>query len=113
MLKENMDHGVSEKVWDSAKDEASKIMIECAKAKRTISYSALVARISSMTLSARDPRLFAMLGEISCDEDEMGRGMLTVLVVHKSGDMKPGAGFFELAKYLERNTDDLLACLLG
>lgn len=105
-----MDHGVSQKIWNAAKQEASKVMIECARAKRTISYSDLVAQISSMTLAARDPRLFDMLGEISCDEDEKGRGLLTVVVVHKSGDMKPGVGFFELAEYLDRDTNDLLAC---
>jgi hypothetical protein len=44
-----------------------------------------------------------MLGEISEGEDAAGRGMLTVIVVHKHGDMqtrtgllrvgpKPGAG---------------------
>jgi len=110
MLREDMDHGVSQKIWNAAKQEASKVMIECARAKRTISYSDLVAQISSMTLAARDPRLFDMLGEISCDEDEKGRGLLTVVVVHKSGDMKPGVGFFELAEYLDRDTNDLLAC---
>ena len=35
-----------------------------------------------------------MLGDISSAEDDAGRGLLTVVVVHKSGDMKPGPGFF-------------------
>ena len=36
--------------------------------------------------------------------------MLSVIVVHKSGDMQPGPGFFELAKKLGRNTSDILQC---
>jgi len=39
-----------------------------------------------------------MLGEISQEEDAAGRGMLSVIVVHKVGDMQPGPGFFQLAK---------------
>ena len=49
-----------------------------------------------------------MLGEISSEEDAAGRGMLTVLVVHRAGDMQPGPGFFELAKQLGRNTSNIL-----
>ena len=55
-------------------------------------------------------RLFHMLGEISSAEDADGRGMLTVVVVHKVGDMQPGPGFFELAKSLGRDTGDILKC---
>ena len=39
-----------------------------------------------------------MLGEISSAEDAAGRGMLTVVVVHKAGDMQPGPGFFRAGK---------------
>ena len=35
-----------------------------------------------------------------------GRGMLSVIVVHKQGDMQPGPGFFELAQRLGRDTSD-------
>jgi molybdopterin synthase catalytic subunit len=64
----------------------------------------LVKKIKSIKLDAHDPRLFHMLGEISSEEDTAGRGMLTVVVVHKVGDMQPGPGFFELAKHLGRDT---------
>jgi len=36
--------------------------------------------------------------------------MLSVIVVHKFGDMQPGPGFFELAKKLGRDTSDILKC---
>lgn len=36
--------------------------------------------------------------------------MLSAIVVHKTGDQEPGAGFYELAAQLGRNTDDRLKC---
>lgn len=36
--------------------------------------------------------------------------MLSVIVVHKSGDMQPGPGFFELADELGCDTTDILSC---
>jgi molybdopterin synthase catalytic subunit len=86
------------------------IMIERAKVRGMIAYSDLVKRIKSIRIEAHDPRLFHMLGEISSEEDAAGRGMLTVLVVHRAGDMQPGPGFFELAKQLGRNTSNILKC---
>ncbi|MBL7131901.1 MAG: hypothetical protein ISS45_10975 [Candidatus Omnitrophica bacterium] len=51
-----------------------------------------------------------MLGEISGEEDAVGRGMLSVVVVHKHGDMQPGPGFFDYAEELGRDTSDILKC---
>src|SRR6266403_499790 len=62
------------------------------------------------SLDPHDQRLFHLLGEISSEEDASGRGMLSVIVVHKFGDMQPGPGFFELAKKLGRDTSDILKC---
>ena len=36
--------------------------------------------------------------------------MLTVLVVHKTGDMEPGKGFYELAHSLGRDISDRERC---
>ena len=47
-----------------------------------------------------------MPGEISPEEDEEGRGLLTVVVVHKTGDRKPGPGFFRLARSRGRHIVD-------
>jgi hypothetical protein len=73
-------------------------------------YSELVTFIHSLQLDAHDPRLFHLLGEISREEDAAGRGMLTVIVVHKHGDQRPGFGFFELAEELGRDTSDNDEC---
>jgi hypothetical protein len=50
-----------------------------------------------------------MLGEIAPEEDKAGRGMLTVVVVHKTGDIEPGPGFYETAKELGGGTSGLLS----
>jgi hypothetical protein len=110
MLRGGLVHGFSQADWDAAKDEARMIMIERAKVRGMIPYSDLVKRIKSIKLDAHDPRLFHMLGEISSEEDAGGRGLLTVVVVHKMGDMQPGPGFFELAKRLGRDTSNILKC---
>jgi hypothetical protein len=110
MFRKGFKHGFSDANWDAAKAEARAIMIERARMRGMIAYSDLVAQIRSIRLGAHDDRLSHFLAEISIDEEEAGRGMLTVLVVHKSGDMQPGPGFYELAKHLGRDTSDLLRC---
>ena len=47
-----------------------------------------------------------LLGQISEDEDKAGRGMLSVVVVHKTGDQRPGPGFFEWAEELGYEVGD-------
>ena len=85
-------------------------MVERAKVRGMIPYSELAASIHAARLAPHDQRLFHLLGELSSAEDIEGRGMLSVLVVHKSGDMQPGPGFFELAGQLGRDTTDILRC---
>ena len=99
--------------WEAEKKEAKYILSERARARRTISYSELIDEISSVNFEAYDLQFFKFLGEISSEENKEGRGMLTVLVVHKNGDMQPGLGFFELAKYLGRDTSDVLQCWIS
>jgi hypothetical protein len=85
----SLKHGFAKAGWDAAKEEARAVMIERARVRGMIPYSDLVKLIKSIKLDAHDPRLFHLLGEISSDEDAAGRGMLTVVVVHKIGDMQP------------------------
>lgn len=108
MLRSASDFGISVQDWDSAKTEARAAMIERAKVRGMIPYSELVAQISAVRFEAHDQRLFHLLGEISVEENIAGRGMLSVVVVHKRGDMQPGPGFFILGQHLGYNTKDLL-----
>jgi hypothetical protein len=88
-------------------------MIARAKAKNTIAYSDLANEIRAIRLEPHERPLGYLLGEISEEEDAAGRGMLSVLVVHKTGDMKPGPGFFELAAQLGRDTSDTDLCWIN
>jgi hypothetical protein len=110
MLRETFNHGFPEADWQAAKEEATRVMIARAKTRGMISYSDLVGAIQSVSLQAHDVRFSHLLGEIAFEEDHAGRGMLTVVVVHKRGDMEPGPGFYEMAKVLGLNTSDLLSC---
>jgi hypothetical protein len=109
-----MPYGIPDSEWNAAKKEARRLMVERAKLRGMIAYSDLVAGINTVTntatFEAHDVRLFALLEEISSAEDTAGRGMLSVVVVHKNGDMQPGPGFFDLAGRLGRNTSDILKC---
>ncbi|ACR29057.1 hypothetical protein [Burkholderia glumae] len=104
------DYGFTQSEWDNAKHEAKNILAARAKMRGSIPYSDLVAQIRSVRLGAHDQRLFQLLREISEDEDAAGRGMLSVIVVHKHGDMQPGPGFFDLANQLGRDTSDIMKC---
>lgn len=94
--------------WDSAKAEAREELVEIAKRSGIISYGDLAAKVKAINFQANDDAFHKMLGQISLVEDEAGRGMLSVLVVHKTGDKQPGPGFFELAQQLGRDTRDRL-----
>jgi hypothetical protein len=103
----------TEQQWDDARQEMTRVLIARARQGRPIAYSEVVTRVHAIKLDYYDPLLNKMLGEISEDEDRAGRGMLSVLVVYKDGDMKPGPGFFELATHLGRDTSDELSCWLA
>ena len=106
-------YGFTREQWEKAKQQATHILVEKAKAGAMIPYSELVTSIKSIELEPHDQRLFALLGEISTAEDAEGRGMLSAIVVHKNGDMQPGPGFFELAKKLGKDASDIDKCWIA
>ena len=106
MLRKNFNHGFAESDWNAAKEEARQVMIAVAQRCGLIFYSDLVSQITSCRLEPHGPHLAHMLGEISSEEDESDRGLLTVVVVNKTGDGKPGSGFFQLARSRGRDTAD-------
>ena len=101
-------YGRSSSDWNQALGEAKAILQEVAQAERTISYSDLAAEITAVSFGPDEYGFHAFLGEISESEDDAGRGLMTVLVVHKDGDMMPGPGWFELARSRGRNIADKL-----
>ena len=99
-------YGFPLETWEEAADEARQILIRCARNEQTITYSELVLEMETITLEPDSYALASMLGEISSSEHTAGRGMLSVLVVHKYGDQKPGSGFFNLARDLGEQVND-------
>lgn len=106
-------HGVPLHLWNRTKEEIRSVLVGVAQRRSLISYSDLVAKVRTVSLGPDSHALHEMLGEISVEEDTGQRGMLSVLVVHKTGDKQPGRGFFQLAERLNRDTSDLFACWIN
>lgn len=98
---ENYRHGFPESDWRLAKEQAKAAMIKRARRGRTMTYTDLCNEIEAIRFDPHDSRLPHFLGQISTEEDQKGRGMLTAVVVHKH-DGQPGKGFYELARRLGR-----------
>ena len=96
----NNPFGFNDSMWTAAKGEARAAIGARAQVRGMITYTELVAAITSIRLEPKDERLDELLRQLSTDEERAGRGMITALVVHKTGDMEPGPGFFELATRL-------------
>ena len=96
--------------WVAAKREMRDVLIERARHGGTISCSELIPMVTTISFEPEAYAFAAMLGEISSEEAAAGRGMLSVVVVQKSGEMQPGRGFFDLAKRLGRDTSDTAKC---
>lgn len=96
--------------WNAAKEEIRVILIVTAKAQDTIAYSDLGKKVNTMEIRERGLVISSILDEVSSDEDAGGRGLLTVVVVHKYGDMEPGPGSFDLAESLGRDVSNVTKC---
>jgi hypothetical protein len=106
-----MPYGFDDTAWNAAKEEAKEILAGRARLRGMMAYSDLAQQITALNFDAGDPRFNRwFLREVSVEENRAGRGMMTALVVHRDGDMKPGSGFYELAEELGLDTSDITAC---
>ncbi len=99
-------YGYDPHTWERAKAEAIRAIVTQAG---PIFYSDLTSHIGSIAFGPHDVSFHHLLGQISSEEDTAGRGMLSVLVVHKN-DRMPGQGFFDLAQRLGRDITDRERC---
>lgn len=99
--------GFDSGVWEESLSEVTRILRKTAKKRATVPYSEVTRQLTVIPFQPDDHRFHAMLGDVSRREGEQGRPLLSAVVVHKSGDMQPGPGFFELAKSLGREFDDI------
>jgi hypothetical protein len=97
--------------WIASKHEAREFLVEIARSEEGIpvSYTELCKHIKALPFTAQSELLGDLLTEISADEDEKGRGLLSVLVVHKEDEM-PGQRFFNEAKKRGRDISDKTKC---
>jgi hypothetical protein len=99
--------------WDKAKAEAMTILEKIAKTKgKPIFYSQLNRKISAISFQPDGHDFHNMLGQLSEESDQDGKGLISALVVHKE-DERPGAGFFTLAKALGRDVSDREKCWIA
>jgi hypothetical protein len=97
--------GYPQSQWDAAKEEGRSEMIRTARRRSTITYSELAGVIKAISFQPDEKPFHNLLGQISIEEERAGRGMLSVVVVHRS-DHRPGQGFFELAHDLDHDVRD-------
>lgn len=102
-----MPYGFSDVDWNSGKKEIVGILRQRASARAMITYGDLSGMLKTIKLPYDDPAMGAILGEISTEEALNGHGMLSVIVVHKYGDMGPG--FYDCAQKLGYDVSDRLA----
>lgn len=93
---------LSPALWEAVKTEILQILRDHARRRQTLSYSELVAKLTTVEMFHRSPLLKTMLCEISREEARADRGMLSVVVVQKGARGLPGDRFFELAEELGR-----------
>ncbi|MGB2693354.1 MAG: hypothetical protein WBB48_01225 [Thermodesulfobacteriota bacterium] len=101
-------YGFPVKTWEEAKEEIRQILIARAKIRNPISYSELANQLTTIEIEPHAYALHEILGEISIAEDNAGRGLLSILVVHKDGNRMPGQGCFDLAQNRGRDTSNKL-----
>lgn len=101
-------YNLTEEEIKKVKVELKNLIINVARNQSRIAYSKLCSQVKTTTLEPNSPLLAYLLDQISQEEDHAGRGMLSVVVVHKDGDMQPGAGFYKLGQQLGKDTSDKL-----
>ncbi len=86
------------------KKKIRQILIEHSKTRNTVTYTDLVNEAIGGKSVLQPIELASLLREISTEENFLGRGMLSAVVVHSKGNQMPGSGFFRLANDLGRET---------
>lgn len=96
-------YGYSTSEWESTREWITRRLRKVARARGTITYSELAGEMAVaglIPLDPHNPALAALLGQVNVLEREGGRPLISALVVHKGGDLEPGAGFWAFAREL-------------
>ncbi|WP_433318647.1 hypothetical protein [Micromonospora chersina] len=109
MRRHGSQFGLSDEQWSAAKQELRTAVLEAAYERRMTCYSEVAAKVSAVHVDAYSALLNHLLGAILEDEQRGARPLLTAIVTHKSGDLEPGPGFYEMARSLGHTFDDPLS----
>jgi hypothetical protein len=106
-------YGFDAETWARAKEMAKECLIGNLRNRGLIvtTYGDLVDRLRPIIDfgTPRNAVFHCLLGQISDDEEEQGRGLLSALVVH-SQDGRPGVGFYDGAANWGRDVTDRDRC---
>jgi hypothetical protein len=99
--------------WSAAKETARRTILRNLRNPMAVftTYGDLVQELLPLIDfgSPRNAVFHCLLGQISDEEEESGRGLLCALVVHKD-DLKPGSGFYEGAAAWGRSVTNPEQC---
>jgi hypothetical protein len=96
-------YGYATSEWESTRDWIARRLHKAARERGTITYSDLAGEMANAGVIEVEPHssaLAALLGQVNVLEHEAGRPLISALVVHKSGDLEPGPGFWAFARDL-------------
>ncbi len=99
-------YGFSRSDWEQLCEKTQKILMEIARKRQMISYSDLAIKLGDPKIRADSPALASLLEYASRKSVDDIEAMISVVVVHKTGDMEPGKGFYSLADELGLDTED-------
>jgi len=102
-------YGFSTSEWDTARRWVRQRLRKVAAGHSSITYSDLCTELWRATELQVEPHgspLAALLGQVNVLEREENKPLISCVVVHKAGDMKPGVGFWNMAKVMDLDVGD-------
>lgn len=106
MMNKETHWGFAREDWNAAKVQVEDILIECARHRRTITYSGLCTEVTAIRLRPYSWALMALLDEACAEQDAAHGTILASLVVRKGGEGMPGTGYFRCAERLGYDVAD-------
>jgi hypothetical protein len=95
---------VNDDRWTEVLEDIRQVLATVAAERSTITYDALHARVGADVPSRGERDLAAALRTVSIAADEAGEGLLSAVVVRRSG--RPGGGWFRLAEQRGRDVSN-------
>jgi hypothetical protein len=100
--------GIGRADWSAVIVEMRAILVGCARARHTITYSELTRQLTTARVHYHSPWLTRLLEALGREEAAAQRPILAALVVTKQTGM-PGGGYFEMTARDSLPAEDLAA----